>query len=89
MRWLSFERDGELSFGYVTSSGAGVVDAGARSSFSSLREAIEADALQSLVNKCGDEADLSLDGLTYAPASTTPAPIPPQTLSQLSIFTPS
>lgn len=75
MRWLSFERDGALSFGYVTSSGAGVVDAGARSSYSTLREAIEADALQSLVSECGDEADLSLDGLTYAPTITDPKKI--------------
>ena len=45
MRWLSFERGGEVSFGYITSDGEGVVDVGARTDYAGLREAIEADAL--------------------------------------------
>ena len=75
MRWLSFERDGELSFGYITNAGDGVVDVGARSSFGSLREAIEADALTSLASECGDDADISLEGLTFAPTITNPKKI--------------
>ena len=75
MRWLSFVRDGETSFGYVTSDGAGVVDAGARSEFNSLREAIEADMLGTLPVQCGDEADLPLEDLEYAPTITDPRKI--------------
>ena len=47
MRWLSFLRDGSETFGYVVgdvASGEGVVDAGARSDFASLREVIAANA---------------------------------------------
>lgn len=75
MRWLSFELNGSTSFGYVTSDGSGVVDVGARSEFSSLRQAIEADALQRLPQSCGDAADLSLDTLVYAPTITDPRKI--------------
>ena len=50
MRWLSFLRGSTATFGYVVvgSDGSGVVDAGARSEFASLREAIAADALTHL-----------------------------------------
>lgn len=75
MRWLSFERGGEVTFGYVTSDGEGVVDAGARSEYGSLRQAIEADALSTLPQQCGDDADLPLEGLTYAPTITDPRKI--------------
>lgn len=75
MRWLSFELNGSTSFGYVTSDGSGVVDVGARSEFDSLRQAIEADALQRLPQSCGDAADLSLDTLVYAPTITDPKKI--------------
>jgi 2-keto-4-pentenoate hydratase/2-oxohepta-3-ene-1,7-dioic acid hydratase in catechol pathway len=75
MRWLSFEREGNTTFGYVTSDGAGVVDAGARSDFAGLRQAIEAGALSSLPDQCGDEADVALDGLTFAPTIVDPRKI--------------
>jgi 2-keto-4-pentenoate hydratase/2-oxohepta-3-ene-1,7-dioic acid hydratase in catechol pathway len=75
MRWLSFLKDGNTSFGYVTSDGEGVVDVAAHTEFSSLREAITAGALQSLPAQCGDQADLSLAGLTYAPTIPDPAKI--------------
>ncbi len=75
MRWLSFELNGSTSFGYVTSDGIGVVDAGARSEFDSLRQAIEADALQALPLSCGDTADIPLDTLIYAPTITDPKKI--------------
>ncbi len=75
MRWLSFERDGALTFGYVTSDGEGVVDVGARTNFSTLREVIEADALSRLPGECGDAADLPLAGITYAPTLTDPKKI--------------
>ena len=75
MRWLSFIRDGQTTFGYVTSDGTGVVDAGARSDFASLREALEADALAQLAASCGDAADLPLAVLHYAPTITDPRKI--------------
>lgn len=75
MRWLSFERDGATTFGYVTADGAGVVDVGARTDYSTLREAIEADALASLPDTCGDAADVALEGITYAPTITDPKKI--------------
>ncbi|NKB99770.1 MAG: 5-carboxymethyl-2-hydroxymuconate isomerase [Pseudomonadales bacterium] len=75
MRWLSFERDGAVSFGYVTSDGAGVVDVGARTEYATLREVIAADALATLPDQCGDVADLPLEGITYAPTITDPKKI--------------
>jgi len=75
MRWLSFERDGNTSFGYVSADGEGVVDVGARTDFKGLRDAIEADALGTLPAQCGDDADLLLDGLVYAPTITDPRKI--------------
>ncbi len=75
MRWLSFERDGNVTFGYVTSDGAGVVDAGARSAYAGLREALEADALETLPDQCGDEADVKLEGLVFAPTIPDPKKI--------------
>ncbi|NOX51894.1 MAG: hypothetical protein GXP16_15370, partial [Gammaproteobacteria bacterium] len=72
MRWLSFERNGEVTFGYVTADGSGVVDVGQRSSYGSLLAAIEADALAGLPGQCGDDADIALDNLHYAPTITQP-----------------
>lgn len=72
MRWLSFERDGAVSFGYVTQDGEGVVDVGARSEYASLKDAIAGDALATLADQCGDSTDLALEGLTYAPTITNP-----------------
>ena len=75
MRWLSFERDGVATFGYVSSNGEGVVDVGARSAYGTLLDAIEADALAELPESCGDEADLPLEGLVYLPTITNPRKI--------------
>ncbi len=75
MRWLSFARNGTVSFGYVTSDGSGVVDVGARSEFDTLREAIAADALSVMSKQFGDDADLALAGITYAPTITDPKKI--------------
>ena len=75
MRWLSFERDGNTTFGYVTADGEGVVDVGARTGLASLREAIEAGSLDALAEQCGDTADVALDGLTFAPTITDPKKI--------------
>ncbi len=72
MRWLSFLRDDEATFGYVTSDGAGVVDVGARGKLADLKSAIAADALDELVRRCGDTADLPLEGLTYLPPIPNP-----------------
>ncbi|MEM9622898.1 MAG: fumarylacetoacetate hydrolase family protein [Pseudomonadota bacterium] len=75
MRWLSFARDGGVSFGYVTADGQGVVDAGARTAYQGLRAAIEADALEGIAQQCGDEADLPLVDLVYAPTIPDPQKI--------------
>ncbi|HCY05169.1 MAG TPA: 5-carboxymethyl-2-hydroxymuconate isomerase [Gammaproteobacteria bacterium] len=91
MRWLSFYRSvpdrsqassyNQASFGYVVPAERdgdgreGVVDVGARSDFGTLREAIAADALDALVKQCGDQSDLSLDGLHFAPTITDPKKI--------------
>ncbi len=75
MRWLSFLRDGAETFGFVTADGEGVVDAGARSDFSSLGEAIGADALAQLASSCGDDADLALADIQYLPTITNPGKI--------------
>lgn len=78
MRWLSFLRDGNETFGYVVvaSDGSeGVVDAGSRSEFVSLREAIAADALTHLSSSCGDQVDVPLADIDYLPTITDPAKI--------------
>ena len=78
MRWLSFLRDGKETFGYVVAGSdgrEGVVDAGARSDFDSLREAIAADALTHLTGSCGNQADMSLPDIDYLPTITDPAKI--------------
>ena len=58
MRWLSFYRNQKLTFGYITSDGAGVVDAGDRSVYSDLRQVLESTDLFTLAAECGDSADL-------------------------------
>ena len=75
MRWLSFERDGAITFGYVTRDGAGVVDVGARSDYAGILEAIEADALDGLASECGDSADIALSDVTFAPTIPNPRKI--------------
>ena len=75
MRWLSFVTNDSMSFGYVTSDGLGVVDVGKRSEYASLREAIAADALQTLPQACGDAADVALSDVTFAPTITDPKKI--------------
>ena len=75
MRWLSFYHNQELTFGYVTSDGEGVVDVGSRSDFTSLRDVLEAGALNSLPQECGDSADIPLQDVDYAPTITNPKKI--------------
>jgi len=72
LRWLSFERDGKETFGFVTADGTGVVDAGARSDYADLKAAIAADALESLAQSSGDTADLALAEVSYLPTITHP-----------------
>ena len=88
MRWLSFYRSSpdassgptytQATFGYVvqTQNGAeGVVDVGLRSDYATLREAIAAQALSTLAAQCGNQADLPLEGLHFAPTITDPKKI--------------
>lgn len=72
MRWLSFVRGGNATFGYLTSDGQGVVDVGARGRFRCLKSAIAGDALTALAGMYGDTADLPLAGLQYLPPITHP-----------------
>jgi 2-keto-4-pentenoate hydratase/2-oxohepta-3-ene-1,7-dioic acid hydratase in catechol pathway len=72
MRWLSFERDGRESFGYVSADGGSVVDVGARGEFLDLKSAIAADALLRLAAGGQDRADLALEDLVYLPTITRP-----------------
>lgn len=71
-RWLSFRRGGSATFGYLDSSGDGVVDAGARSAHRDLKAAIAANALADLVARCGDRADLALAEVDYLPPIPNP-----------------
>ena len=75
MRWLSFYREGRLTCGYVTRDGEGVVDVGERTNFNGIRLALEAGVLDSLVQECGDSADLRLEDVDYAPTITDPRKI--------------
>ncbi len=75
MRWLSFLHDGKPTFGYVTSDGEGVVDVGERGRLADLKSAIAADALAELTERCGDQADLPLAGLSYLPTIPNPEKI--------------
>lgn len=72
MRWLSFLRDGAPTFGYLTSDGEGVVDVGERGRLADLKSAIAADLLAELPERCGDQADLPLSGITYLPTMPNP-----------------
>ena len=78
MRWLSFVRNGQNTYGYVVTDEAGVegvVDAGAKTEYQTLRQAIAAQALDTLPASCGDQPDLPLAEITYAPTITDPAKI--------------
>lgn len=74
MRWLSFELNGRQSYGYLTSDGTGIVDAGARLDQPDLKSAIGAG----LVNgnaPCGDAADHPLAAVSYLPTIPNPEKI--------------
>ncbi|MEZ5559933.1 MAG: fumarylacetoacetate hydrolase family protein [Pseudomonadales bacterium] len=73
MRWLTFLKgNGQSTFGYVTSDGAGVVDVGSRCEFADLKSAIAADVLGRLAERCGDKADLPLRHVRYLPPIGNP-----------------
>lgn len=72
MRWLSFLRDGQESFGHVTADGQGVVDVGARSEYPDLKSAIAADALTRLAANGDAPADIALGDIVYLPTITRP-----------------
>ncbi len=69
MRWLSFERNGEASFGRVVD--GGVADAGSRTGIPTLKAAI-ARGLEAVAAEAGDTADCALDEITYRPTITDP-----------------
>lgn len=72
MRFLTFSRNGEESFGAIN--GNGVIDLGARhAEFADLRAAIRADALGDLANEVhGEAADYALDDVGFL--ATIPNP---------------
>ena len=74
MRWMSFEAGGKASFGLVVSDekGDGVVDAGARSDYATLKEAIAAGALGALNRLIGEAPDYRLADVRYLPTITNP-----------------
>lgn len=72
MRWLTFATAQGESFGYLTSDGSGVVDAGRRSDFADLKSAIAADALATTAQSLGDKADLALADIKYLPTIPNP-----------------
>ena len=76
MRWLSFHRNGGVSFGYITGDVGNeqVVDVGARSDYAGLREAIAADALTALADE-HTLADVALADIDFAPPIVDPEKI--------------
>ena len=85
MRWLSFYRDSEdakgplayknATFGYVVRDGEaqeGVVDAGKRSQFETLKQAIEENALDTIVESCGQSPDFALGEICLLYTSPRP-----------------
>ena len=77
MRWMSFEQGGKSSFGLVVGAGAaeGVVDAGARTRYATLKQALEADALGQVADEIGDTADHALDAVRFLPVIGQPSKI--------------
>ena len=69
MRWLSFERNGQASFGRVVD--GGVVDAGQRTGIPTLKAAI-AQGLAGVAADAGDSADISLEEIPTSLPSPTP-----------------
>ena len=81
MRWLSFIRDGEESFGVVVDSGTGpglvdvgVVDVGQRHpEYVDLKHVLADQALDELgAQVSGLDADCSLDAIEFLPVITAP-----------------
>ena len=71
MKWISFEKDGKESFGLVV--GEAVIDAGARTRFGSLKEAIASDeSLDSIGRSLGQSEDYLLEDVVFLPTITRP-----------------
>ena len=71
MRWLSFSKDGNESFGYLTSDDQ-LVDVGARGDLSTLKEAIASESLASVASPDTDDRILNLDEIEYLPTIPNP-----------------
>ncbi len=71
MKWISFEKDGKESFGLVV--GEAVIDAGARTRFGTLKEAIASDeSLDSIGRSLGQSGDFLLEDVVFLPTITRP-----------------
>ena len=70
MRWLSFEKDGIQSFGYLNADD-GVVDVGRITSYPDLKAVIVDNAMASLVD-LRRNSDFNLDEINYLPPVTNP-----------------
>lgn len=76
MKFASFMRDGQATFGMV--SAAGVVDAGPRvgGRYTDLRAAIAADALQEVAELCSDhDVDIASDEVRFLPVIPRPGKV--------------
>ena len=75
MKFLSFSKDGNSSFGALVE--GGVVDLGARhGGLRDLRDAIRAERLGELIAEANDTAaDYSLDDITFLPTIPNPEKI--------------
>ena len=75
MRWVSFTRDEYESFGFVGDDDR-VVDVGSEKRYSTLKEALNADALDELATKASENAPrISLSEVTLLPPITNPEKI--------------
>ncbi|MCY4130763.1 MAG: fumarylacetoacetate hydrolase family protein [Gammaproteobacteria bacterium] len=71
MRWVSFRRDGEETFGYLDSDNQ-VVCVGAESPYATLKDALTAGALNELASQTVEKANVALDDIEYLPTVTNP-----------------
>ena len=71
MRWLSYRSNGNETFGYLTDE-SNVVDVGANSDHSSLKEAIAAGSLDSLAASDSSSESTSLENIEFLPTITDP-----------------
>ena len=73
MKWVSFKDNSRLTFGLVTDQG--IADAGSRTEYDTLKQAIAAQALGSIAQELEGGADVSLGDVELLPVIPDPAKI--------------